>query len=71
VCGAGDRFAAAATTALASGDSVTNAVRRAVDVAARFVRDGAVSSPVMGEMRSDRAVVTAAPSRSAVPPSWA
>ncbi|MBF4996209.1 bifunctional hydroxymethylpyrimidine kinase/phosphomethylpyrimidine kinase [Nocardia sp. BSTN01] len=71
VCGAGDRFAAAATAALASGDSVTNAVRSAVDVAARFVRDGAVSSPAMGETRSDRAVVTAAPSRAAVPPSWA
>lgn len=71
VCGAGDRFAAAATAALASGDSVTNAVRRAVDVAARFVRDGAVSSPGTGRTRADRAVVTVAPSRPAPPPSWA
>ncbi|MGW5513256.1 PfkB family carbohydrate kinase [Nocardia africana] len=70
VCGAGDRFAAAATAALASGDSVTNAVRRAVDVAARFVRDGAVSAPGMGGTRADRVVVTAAPSRSADPRSW-
>lgn len=42
-CGAGDRFAAAATGALLAGDSVAGAVRTAVDAAARFLADGGVA----------------------------
>jgi D-beta-D-heptose 7-phosphate kinase/D-beta-D-heptose 1-phosphate adenosyltransferase len=39
-CGAGDRFAIAATVALASGKDVREAVAAAVDAAARFVATG-------------------------------
>jgi D-beta-D-heptose 7-phosphate kinase/D-beta-D-heptose 1-phosphate adenosyltransferase len=39
-CGAGDRFAAAATAALLSGADTTEAVATAVEAAARFVADG-------------------------------
>lgn len=43
-CGAGDRFAAAAAGALLTGGSVEDAVRAAVDAAARFLADGGVAS---------------------------
>ncbi len=39
-CGAGDRFAAAATAALLGGADTTEAVMTAVEAAARFVADG-------------------------------
>jgi D-beta-D-heptose 7-phosphate kinase/D-beta-D-heptose 1-phosphate adenosyltransferase len=47
-CGAGDRFAASATTALASGASATEAVVAAVGTASRFVAAGgagAIAAP--------------------------
>lgn len=43
-CGAGDRFAAAATTALAGGADTAPAVLHAMTSAAAFVRDGAASA---------------------------
>ncbi|MEV0360873.1 PfkB family carbohydrate kinase [Nocardia sp. NPDC050697] len=43
-CGAGDRFAAAATTALAAGADPVAAVGRAVRAAAEFVRGGAATA---------------------------
>jgi rfaE bifunctional protein nucleotidyltransferase chain/domain/rfaE bifunctional protein kinase chain/domain len=52
VCGAGDRFAVAATVALAEGAGPREAVVRAVDAAARFVAAGgaaAVSTPAPSE----------------------
>ncbi|HKS47905.1 MAG TPA: PfkB family carbohydrate kinase [Amycolatopsis sp.] len=50
-CGAGDRFASAATAALLDGAALPDAVRAAVESAARFVTAGAattVSEPVGG-----------------------
>ncbi|MGP4054787.1 D-glycero-beta-D-manno-heptose 1-phosphate adenylyltransferase [Mycobacterium sp. 4D054] len=52
-CGAGDRFAVAATAALGAGAGPVAAVTEAVDAAARFVAAGgagAVSAPVCSEM---------------------
>lgn len=43
-CGAGDRFAVAATTALAAGAGVNRAVEAAVEAAARFVAAGGAAS---------------------------
>jgi D-beta-D-heptose 7-phosphate kinase / D-beta-D-heptose 1-phosphate adenosyltransferase len=43
-CGAGDRFATAATAALLDGASVTEAVTGAVDAAARFVAAGGATA---------------------------
>jgi rfaE bifunctional protein nucleotidyltransferase chain/domain/rfaE bifunctional protein kinase chain/domain len=43
-CGAGDRFASAATAALLDGADVRDAVRSAVATAARFIRAGAAGS---------------------------
>ncbi|QRP49719.1 PfkB family carbohydrate kinase [Amycolatopsis sp. FDAARGOS 1241] len=43
-CGAGDRFAAAATAALLSGADPTGAVATAVEAAARFVADGGATA---------------------------
>ncbi|WNG90121.1 PfkB family carbohydrate kinase [Mycobacterium sp. ITM-2016-00317] len=54
-CGAGDRFAVAATAAMADGADPVAAVTEAVTAAARFVAAGgaaAVSSPVPPEVRS-------------------
>jgi len=44
-CGAGDRFAASLTVALASGASLAAATQSAVVAAGRFVSQGAVSGP--------------------------
>jgi rfaE bifunctional protein nucleotidyltransferase chain/domain/rfaE bifunctional protein kinase chain/domain len=43
-CGAGDRFAAAATAALCHGSTVAEAVSHAVDAAARFVAAGGAAT---------------------------
>lgn len=43
-CGAGDRFAIAATSALASGTDIVSAVAAAVDAAANFVAAGAATA---------------------------
>jgi D-beta-D-heptose 7-phosphate kinase / D-beta-D-heptose 1-phosphate adenosyltransferase len=43
-CGAGDRFASAAATALRDGADLAGAVQTAVDEATRFVRSGAAGS---------------------------
>lgn len=43
-CGAGDRFAGAATTALAAGADIERSVLRAVSAAAEFVAGGAAAS---------------------------
>ncbi|MFI2280910.1 PfkB family carbohydrate kinase [Nocardia beijingensis] len=43
-CGAGDRFASAATAALFDGSTVADAVSRAVDAAARFVAAGGAAA---------------------------
>ncbi len=43
-CGAGDRFAAAATAALLGGADVTEAVKTAVEAAARFVAAGGATA---------------------------
>lgn len=43
-CGAGDRFASAATAALLDGSTVADAVAHAVDTAARFVATGAAAT---------------------------
>ncbi|MEV6905181.1 PfkB family carbohydrate kinase [Amycolatopsis sp. NPDC051372] len=43
-CGAGDRFAAAATAALLTGTDTTEAVATAVEAAARFVADGGATA---------------------------
>jgi len=44
-CGAGDRFAATLTVALASGEAPASAVRAAVEAAGRFLASGGVSAP--------------------------
>jgi D-beta-D-heptose 7-phosphate kinase / D-beta-D-heptose 1-phosphate adenosyltransferase len=51
-CGAGDRFAAAAASALLAGESLEDAVRCAVDAAARFLADGGVASLSRRNVRS-------------------
>ncbi|NKY87374.1 PfkB family carbohydrate kinase [Nocardia veterana] len=53
VCGAGDRFAAAAATALGAGEPIAAAIRFAVDSAARFVRSGAASALAVPPVRSE------------------
>ncbi|WP_024876022.1 PfkB family carbohydrate kinase [Saccharomonospora piscinae] len=64
-CGAGDRFAGAATAALADGTDVTDAVASAVEAASRFVGvggaaalsvRGAVTTPASGGPPGDGAV---------------
>jgi D-beta-D-heptose 7-phosphate kinase/D-beta-D-heptose 1-phosphate adenosyltransferase len=52
VCGAGDRFASAATQALATGALTTEAVQAAVLAASSFVADGAAAA--LGQPAQDR-----------------
>lgn len=52
-CGAGDRFAGAAATALAAGIDTERAVLRAVSAAAEFVAGGAAASIAVPQTSSD------------------
>jgi len=64
-CGAGDRFAAVATLALADGALVSEAVQHAVEQATRYVADGAVAAALS---RATAGVAGRMPARVDVPP---
>jgi rfaE bifunctional protein nucleotidyltransferase chain/domain len=59
-CGAGDAFAAAATGALIATNSVTGAVRAAIDTASRFVADGAAAAVDVAPAATPRSELSAA-----------
>ncbi|WP_446219719.1 PfkB family carbohydrate kinase [Micromonospora sp. IBHARD004] len=67
-CGAGDRFAAAATLAVARGALVSEAVQAAVAEASAYVADGGVTAalPAPVRARPDRPAVEAGPAFPAV-----